>query len=79
MMLGQVPQTIRQNSACSGESLIGSAGHGLAIPNQAPIGVGSCPSALAAVMTARNVSVTTAALKIDPFLFVMAWTLLVSS
>ena len=34
--LEQVPQTAVQNSACSAESVVGLAGQGLAIPNQAP-------------------------------------------
>jgi hypothetical protein len=34
--LAQVPQTAVQKSACSAESVVGLAGQGLAIPNQAP-------------------------------------------
>src|SRR5437879_3252780 len=47
--LGQSPQTAVQKAAWSAESVVGLAGHGLAIPNQAPTTAG-----VAAVFFART-------------------------
>src|ERR1700746_1474861 len=56
--LGQAPQTAWQNAACSGESVVGFAGQGRAMPNQAPTtaGVGGAFFArtFLGVLTAKN-------------------------